>query len=316
MLAGVSELELGPLRFGIIGAGRLGLALGRALQQRDFEVVHVAAPSSASRERATQILEVPAHEDPLLVTEQVDCVVLCVPDDRLGELVTQLAQRPATASPIRLRYVSTSAAGGLTALAPLAALGHDTCVLHPVASFVETDGDPTPFAGAGAAIGSNDAATATLANALAHALGLLPFELAKDSWPIHAAACTAASTLVGTQLALAAELARSAGMHETAARGTYGRIAADAVRRFVEHGTLASRGGAVARGDSAAVGVQVLAVRRGASSYEELFDAGLAVAINDAFVSGAIDVESARRMSAAVGAAMNAPIADEGRSDT
>ena len=306
MLDRVNDLELGPLHFGIVGAGRLGLAAGRALQDAGFEVVHVAAASDAGRERATSVLAVPAHEDSIAACLHVDCVLLCVPDDRLGEVVAHLATRPADASPMRLRFVSMSAAG-LAPLAPLAELGHDVCVLHPVASFTSLDGDATPFHGAAAAIGADTDAASTFAHALAHALGLIPFDIAEAAWPAHAAACTAASAFVGSILELTSDLAASAGIQGSAARGAYGALAASAVSNFRATG-VPSSSGAIARGDGAALRTQIRAVRQHASSFEEVFDAGTSAAINSAFTSGRIDIETARALSAAAGAAFTETI--------
>lgn len=304
MLVRVNDLELGPLHFGIIGTGRLGLAIGRALQRADFNVVHAASATPSGRERATHVLEVPAHDEILAACDQVDCVVICVPDDQLAGVVAHLATRSSEASPQRLRYVSTSAAGGIVALEPLAALGHDVCVLHPVASFTSADGDTAPFAGAAAAIGASTDAAATFAHALAHALDLVPFDLDAEGWPAHTAACTAAATFVGIALGLANELSFSAGIHEGAARAAYGKLAAQTADRFRTSGATASSG-AITRGDTGSVRTQIQAVRQHASSYEEFFDSGISAAINAAFTSGTISMDAARALSAAAGAAFH-----------
>jgi predicted short-subunit dehydrogenase-like oxidoreductase (DUF2520 family) len=309
----VNDLELGPLHFGIIGAGRLGLATGAALQRAGFDVAHVAAPSTEGRERATRVLNVTAHEDPLAACEQVDCVVLCVPDDELAALVAHLATRPSDASPRRLRFVSTSAIGGTAALTPLAAAGHDICVIHPVASFTELDGSTAPFTGAAAAIGSIDDATATFAHALAHALDLVPFQIDEDGWPAHAAACTAAAGYVGLALSLANELSFAAHIHEGAARGAYGRLAVQAAERFQASGATTSSG-AITRGDAASLQLQIRAVRQHASGFEELVDAATSASINAAFTSGGIDIDTARALAAAAGAAFHESLPDRGSS--
>lgn len=305
----MSELELGPLRFGIIGAGRLGLVLGRALQRSGFELVHVSSRSADARERATHELQVAAHEDVVAVTHGVDCVLLCVPDDALDDVVARVTRRDGDASPRQLRYVTTSAIRGPGALDPLALLGHDTCAMHPVASVGTYDVDPEALRGAAAAIGSSTQAGVTFATALARALQLLPFELGARAWPAHAAACTAAATLVNVQLATALDLADAMGIHEGIARGAYGRLAAATVDRFA-HGsaTAASASNAIGRGDATALARQLYAVRTHASSREEQFDAALTAAVNDSFSSGVIDIETARRINAAIGAAMNAPL--------
>jgi predicted short-subunit dehydrogenase-like oxidoreductase (DUF2520 family) len=304
MLGRVTDLELGPLRFGIVGAGKLGLALGHVLQEREFEVVHVSSRSIAGRERAAQQLSVPAHEDPLQVAEHVDAVLVCVPDDAVASVMARLAQRPADASPMRLRVISTSAAGGIRALDELAAAGHTTCVLHPVATVTGHEGEVGPFAGAGAAIGADDDAARTFAHALAHTLSMLPFDLDAAAWPLHAAACATAANLTTTLLAMTEDLAREAGIHAGVARSVYGRLAASAVDRAIREGAGAQCAGPIMRGDVAALSSQLIAVRMHAPQHQDLFRAGLAEAVQRAFGSGYIDMDTAHRLSAAVADAM------------
>ena len=199
------------------------------------------------------------------------------------------------------------------ALMPLAAAGHDICVIHPVASFTELDGSTEPFTGAAAAIGAIDDATATFANALAHALDLVPFQIDEDGWPAHAAACTAAAGYVGLALSLANELSFAAHIHEGAARGAYGRLAAQAVERFQTSGATSSSG-AIVRGDVDSLKRQIRAVRQHASGFEEFVDASTTASIHAAFTSGAIDIDTARALSAGAGAALNENLPDQGPS--
>ncbi|MCW2927305.1 MAG: uncharacterized protein JWM86_1273 [Thermoleophilia bacterium] len=296
----ISELELGPLRFGIVGAGRLGCTIGRALQQQGFEVVHATSASPAGRERAAHALGVPVHEDPLAACEQVDCALLCVRDDALPSVVRRLAERPATASPMRLRFVSTSAWGGRTVLAPLAALGHATAVLHPMATVADHSVDVAALSGAGAAIGAGDDAESTLAGALAHTLGLHPFPLEEAAWPLHAAACTLASNGPAALLAAAADLAATIGVHDGVARSAYARLAAAAVDRAARMGAVESMAGPILRGDAAAVATQVAAVRHSSTEVDALFIPVVASVANRAFTTGRIDMAAHRSLLEAV----------------
>lgn len=296
----MTELELGPLRFGIVGAGRLGCTIARALQERGFDVVHASSATTPGREHAARLLQVPVHDDPLAVAEQVDCVLLCVPDDALAAVVQHLLQRSESASPIQLRVVSTSAHGGLTALQPLAAAGHLTGVMHPVASVADDTADPTAISGAGAAIGAGDDITRTFLHALAHALELHPFDLAEEAWPLHAAACTLAANGVAALLAASEELAAVAGVHEGIARSAYGRLAGTSVDRAVRTGPITSLAGPILRGDAGAVAAQVRAVRESSTEVDALFIPVVATVANRAFTSGRIDMQAHRELLEAV----------------
>lgn len=294
------ELELGPLRFGIVGAGRLGCVLGRALQQRGFEVVHASSESAAGRERASRLLGAPVHDDPVAATQLVDCVLVCVPDDALPQVVARIATRPDDATPAHLRIVSTSAFGGMTALAPVAERGHDIGVLHPMASVVDPGVELAVLHGAGAAIGAPDDAARTLMHALAHALGMHPFDLDEAAWPLHAAACTIAANGATALLAATEDLADEADIHPDVARAAYGRLAAAAIDRATRVGSIDALAGPVVRGDAAAVAAQVAAVRDSTTQVDALFIPILATLANRAFTSGRIAMESHRQLLEAV----------------
>ncbi|MCW2923334.1 MAG: hypothetical protein JWM98_738 [Thermoleophilia bacterium] len=299
----MTELELGPLRFGIIGAGRLGCTIGRALQARGFGVVHASSASPDGRERAAHVLDVPVHEDPVAAASQVDCIVLCVPDDRLDAVVQRLTQRPADASPIQLRVVSTSADGGLRALAPLARLGHLVSVLHPVASVADDAADPAVLVGAGAAVGADDEPGRVFAHALAHALGLHPFDLTEAAWPLHAAARTAAANLVAATFGVAQSLAAEAGVHPDVARAGYGRLAQASIERCIRAGADSAIGGAIVRGDAASLARQLDGVAGALPGATEFMREGLRSAVSRVAMAGRIDVAASHDLEAAIGAA-------------
>ena len=81
----------GRLGVGVIGAGKVGAVLGAALRAAEHAVVGVHAVSADSRERADALLP----GVPVLPIEEIvrrsELVLLAVPDDALGPLVSGLA---------------------------------------------------------------------------------------------------------------------------------------------------------------------------------------------------------------------------------
>lgn len=294
------ELELGPLRFGIIGAGRLGCVLGRALQQRGFEVVHASSMSEAGRTRATKLLGVPVHSDPTAVTAGVDCVIISVPDDALGHVLDAVAARPTDANEPRLRIVSTSSFGGMTPLIPLAEAGVDVGIMHPMASIVDAGMDPDLLTGCGAAIGATDDASRSLMNALTHALGMLAFNVPDHAWDLHAAACSIASNGIIALLCAIEDLADEAGLHPDAARAAYGKLAALNVERGVRVGSVDALAGPIVRGDAISIASQVSTVRESATQADALLIPIIATLANRAFTSGRIEMDDHRALLEAV----------------
>ncbi len=124
------------LRIGVVGAGRVGAVLAAALRAAGHDVVGAAGESDASRDRIDALLPGVAVDKPSAVARACDLLLLTVPDDMLGNVVTVLADsgalRPDQA------VVHTSGRHGLDVLAPASALGARVAALHPAMTFTGT----------------------------------------------------------------------------------------------------------------------------------------------------------------------------------
>ena len=127
------------LAVGIISAGRVGTALGVALERADHVVVACSAISARSRRLAerrlpdTPILPVPD------VAGRAELLLLTVPDSELAGLVRGLA---ATGAVRRGTIVAhTSGANGVAVLAPLTEQGCVPLAIHPAMTFTGAEED-------------------------------------------------------------------------------------------------------------------------------------------------------------------------------
>src|SRR6202042_1621346 len=78
------------LTVGVIGAGRVGSALGAALTRAGHRVVAAVGVSEASRERARRYLPGVPLIEPSEAVARAELVLLTVPDDVLPGLVAGL----------------------------------------------------------------------------------------------------------------------------------------------------------------------------------------------------------------------------------
>ena len=125
-----------PLRVGVVGAGRVGSVLAAALLRQGHEIVAVAGESDASTRRARMLLPGVPLRKPTTVARSCDVLLLTVPDDMLGNVVTQLA---ASGSLHEGQYVvHTSGSHGLAVLGPAAAVGARPVAVHPAMTFTGT----------------------------------------------------------------------------------------------------------------------------------------------------------------------------------
>ncbi|MDO7868555.1 Rossmann-like and DUF2520 domain-containing protein [Nocardioides jiangxiensis] len=128
-----------PLRIGVIGAGRVGTVLATALRAAGHEIVAAAGESAASRTRIETMLPGVRVAKPTAVARACDVLLLTVPDDMLGNVVTTLAD--AGAIHAGQHVVHTSGRHGLAVLAPAVAVGARPVALHPALTFTGTDVD-------------------------------------------------------------------------------------------------------------------------------------------------------------------------------
>ena len=127
------------LKVGIISAGRVGTALGVALERVDHVVVACSAVSRASRQRAERWLpDTPVTAVPD-VAGNAELLLLAVPDTELAGLVSGLAATSAVRPGTIVAH--TSGFNGVDVLAPLSAQDCIPLAIHPAMTFTGSDED-------------------------------------------------------------------------------------------------------------------------------------------------------------------------------
>ncbi len=258
------------LSVGIISAGKVGTALGVALERAGHVVIACAAVSQESRRRAERRLPdtaiLPAHE----VAARAALLLLAVPDDELSSLVSGLAAtgavRPSTI------VVHTSGANGVAVLAPLADQGCIPLAIHPVMTFTGADEDIARLPDTCFGITAADDVGYAVGQSLVLEIGGEPFRVREDARTLYHAALAHASNHVVTVLSDAVEALRAALWGQEllgqelvgdAPGGIAERVVGPLIRAAVQN-TLqrgqAALTGPVARGDADAVAAHLTAL--------------------------------------------------------
>jgi predicted short-subunit dehydrogenase-like oxidoreductase (DUF2520 family) len=240
--------EAGPLA--IVGRGRLGSALARALPDAGWAVIGPLGRGAAPR--------------------GAQAVLLCVPDSEISSAAAPLD--------LEVPVGHCSGASGLDVLAPREAFS-----LHPLMTVTPEGAE---FRGAGAAIAGTTPRALALAASIAETLGLRAVEIAeRDRTAYHAAASIASNFLV-TLEAAAERLALSAG----APRELLVPLVRATVENWASLGAQRALTGPVARGDEQTVARQREAVAERAPELLALFDVLVestrALAASDGVASG------------------------------
>ncbi|MGV9413217.1 Rossmann-like and DUF2520 domain-containing protein [Nocardia sp. NPDC003693] len=268
----VCGTDLAPARLtvGIVSAGRVGSALGVALERAGHVVFGVSAISDASLRRAATRLPdsrvLPAAE----IAARSELLILAVPDSELAGLVAGLAAAKAVRPGAIVAH--TSGANGIGILAPLTELGALPLAIHPAMTFTGHDEDVARLANACFGVTAGDEIGYAIAQSLVIEMGGEPVRVAEENRTLYHAALAHGSNhlvtlIVDAVAALRAALAGPGLLGQQAvdenpnglAERVLAPLASAALDNALRRGQAALTG-PVARGDVAAVAAHLTAV--------------------------------------------------------
>jgi len=248
------------LKVGVISAGRVGTALGVALERADHVVVACSAISEESRQRARRRLPDTLVRSAHDVAGDAELLLLAVPDTELAGIVSGLAATGAVRAGTIV--VHTSGATGIGVLAPLTEQGCLPLAIHPAMTFTGGDEDIDRLANSCFGITAADEIGYAIAEALTLEIGAEPFRVDESARTLyHAALCHGGNhvvTVIDDALAaLRAALPGRLGASEVpdpdgVAERVLGPLVRAALANTLRDGRAALTG-PVARGDSATV---------------------------------------------------------------
>ncbi|MGV9669502.1 Rossmann-like and DUF2520 domain-containing protein [Gordonia sp. NPDC003504] len=261
------------LTVGIVGSGRVGTALGAALERAGHVVGAVLARSPQSRRRAAARLPESAILDLDGVLARSELLLVAVPDAQLESVIADIAAsgslRPGTL------VAHTAGAQGVGILEPLTRRGAMPLAIHPAMTFVGTDDDTARLARACFGITAADEVGEAIASALVLEMGGEPVRIAEaDRTLYHAALAHGANHLIAlisdAVTALNHAIAGPDGVaHPTAtvdgdpvrlAERILGPLVTASLQNVLDLGPGALTG-PVARGDASAVAAHLAALR-------------------------------------------------------
>lgn len=194
------------LAIGIISAGRVGCALGEALERVGHVVWAVAARSDASRARAAARLPEARVLPSAEIAARSELLLLAVPDTALPEVVDEVAVhvRPGTV------VVHTAGAHGVAVLAPLVAAGAMPLAIHPAMTFTGDAADADRLADAAFGVTAADGVGHAVAQMLVWELGGRAVPVAEHARTAYHAALAHGSNHLVTLIADAADVLAAA----------------------------------------------------------------------------------------------------------
>jgi predicted short-subunit dehydrogenase-like oxidoreductase (DUF2520 family) len=137
-VAAPAAIDTSALTIGIVGAGRVGSALGGALAGTGHRITGASGRSDATRSRIAS-LPGAVRRRPVDVVRNADLVIVAVPDDVLAPLIADLGESGAFRPGVIVAH--TSGAHGIGILHPATARGALPLALHPAMTFTGADAD-------------------------------------------------------------------------------------------------------------------------------------------------------------------------------
>jgi predicted short-subunit dehydrogenase-like oxidoreductase (DUF2520 family) len=230
----------------IIGPGRAGSALGRALHRVGYQVAAIGGRNPENVAGLATELEARACNSPAAAIDLADLTILAVPDDVIGQVAAQLI--PYLCSGSGKAVVHLSGAQDRWPLRPLTEAGVRTGVFHPLQTFRRGPEAAENVAGSYIGVDADPPLNEQL-TALARDVEGHPFDLRGIDRALYHAAAVFAANYPVMLLAEAASLGVKAGLDEETARQGMTRLLAGAVANLRHTSPDEALTGPAARGD-------------------------------------------------------------------
>jgi predicted short-subunit dehydrogenase-like oxidoreductase (DUF2520 family) len=259
-----------PGTLSIIGAGRVGRALGRRLRELGWEIGAVVTSSAPTARRAVRSIGA-GHAHAFLTRQVVAAQVILVttPDRSMAELAAELAR--IGAEELRGKVVlHTSGALSSRVLDPVKKCGAAVASMHPLQTFSGV-GVP-PLEGKVFAI-EGDTAAVRVARQIARALGAVPVHIDGSKKPLYHAAGALAAGNVLALMEAATRLMTAAGMKRREAVRALLPLTRQVLENFERLGPRAAWTGPLSRGDYGVAAAHLEAMKNLPAQFAEAYDA-------------------------------------------
>lgn len=259
-----------PNSLAIIGAGRVGRALGRRLRELGWKIGAVVTRSAASARRAVRFIG--AGKACAEMTRQIPAsrvILIATPDDEIAIVAQELAR--IGEEELRGRVVlHTSGAMGSTVLEAVRERGAAVGSMHPLQSF---SGVAVPSLEGKVFTVEGDTQAVRMARKIARALGGSPVRIAGSKKLLyHAAAAMAAGHVLAVEEA-ATQLLVSLGMKRSEAVRALLPLTRQVLENFETLGSRSAWTGPLSRRDFKVVRAHLDALQESPKEFAQAYEA-------------------------------------------
>jgi predicted short-subunit dehydrogenase-like oxidoreductase (DUF2520 family) len=259
-----------PGSLSIIGAGRVGRALGRCLRELGWKIGAVVTRSESTARRVVRSIGA-GHAHAFLTRQVVAAQVILIttPDRCVAEVAEELAR--IGAEELRGKIVlHTSGALSSDVLDPLRQCGASVGSMHPLQTF---SGVGVPPLDGKVFVIEGDAQAVRMARAIARALGAIPVHIDGSKKPLYHAAGALAAGNVLALMEAATRLMTAAGMKRREAVRALLPLTRQVLENFERLGPRAAWTGPLSRGDYGVVATHTEAMKDLPAEFAQAYEA-------------------------------------------
>lgn len=292
-------------RIAIIGAGKVGTAVGNILAGQGHRLVAATAATKASLKKASPFL--PGARltlDSAQAIAEADVVLITTKDEQIKAVCDGLAAQSAFNQSHTVIHMS--GAGSLNLLDSAKVAGAKIASIHPIQSFASVELAIEKLPGSYFGVTAEGEAKDT-ALSIVRDLDGKPVEISDENKSLyHAAACITSNYLV-TLLHLAKKVYAASGLDEEAALEAMMPLIKGTVANIESVGTVAALTGPIARGDVKVIEQHLASLARLSgdandtdATIVDVYKALGLQTVDVALQKGTLSVEAAKRLSAAL----------------
>jgi len=233
-------------RFAIIGAGKVGTAIGHILQKKGFNIVAVASRSQESLDRAQEFIYGYKTQNVVEAAKLADAILITTNDDQVEPVCRKIAQYGGFDSEDIVFHVSGALSTDV--LNTARAFGAKGGSVHPLQSFATVEGAVCHLPGSVFGITAEEEIL-PLAREIVEALGGSAVVVKDENKALyHAAACVASNYFVSL-IHFAQSIYGDLGVSKEIALKALLPLIKGTLANIESQGTAAALTGPIARGD-------------------------------------------------------------------
>ncbi|MBN2516845.1 MAG: DUF2520 domain-containing protein [Deltaproteobacteria bacterium] len=230
----------------ILGAGKVGTAVGYLLRSAGHEIVAVASRSDESIKRGVEYTGGKAFKSYPGAAAEAECIIITTSDDAIKQVCDDISKSGSISQ--GKKVVHMSGAGGLDLLESARKSGAHVASIHPIQTFANVNSAIESIPGSTFGI-TADEEIKEWAVQFVNDLGGIPFFVSEADKPLyHAAACMASNYFV-TLMDIVVDVYQTLGLERNEAIQAFWPLVKGTVINIENHGIVEALTGPIARGD-------------------------------------------------------------------